>query len=132
MLSLSKQIRDFPSSKDYDIIAITTPWLSNHIYTNAIFPHSYKVFCKDRDGREGGVILTVKNTIHTEPIPNHLEVISTNIIQCEKCLPLLYCDCQSIFHSIFKAIYITEFQSLHWYCNRCEPLVQEMLKVRDA
>ena len=49
-----------------------------------------------------------------------------NLIQCEKCLSWLCCDCQSISPSLFKAL--TEFQCLHWYCNKCESVVQEMLK----
>ena len=28
---------------------------------------------------------------------------------------------------MFKAL--SEFQSIHWYCNKCESMVQEMLKV---
>lgn len=50
-----------------------------------------------------------------------------NIVQCEKCLSWLCCDCQSISPNMFKAI--TEFQSLHWYCKTCECQVQEMLNV---
>ena len=49
-----------------------------------------------------------------------------SLIQCEKCLLWMCCDCQSISPSMFKAL--TEFQSLHWYCSKCESLVQEMLK----
>ena len=49
-----------------------------------------------------------------------------NLIQCEKCLSWLCCDCQSISPNLFKAL--TEFQCLHWYCNKCESVVQEMLK----
>ena len=49
-----------------------------------------------------------------------------NLIQCEKCLSWLCCDCQSISPSLFKAL--IEFQCLHWYCNKCESVVQEMLK----
>ena len=67
--------------KDYDIIAITETWLSNTIYTNEIFPYGYNVFRRDRDGRGGGVLLAVKNTIHTDQLlmPKHLEVLSCNI-----------------------------------------------------
>ena len=48
-----------------------------------------------------------------------------NIVQCEKCLSWLCCDCQSISPNMFKAM--TEFQSLHWYCKTCECQVQELL-----
>ena len=50
-----------------------------------------------------------------------------NIVQCEKCLLWLCCDCESISPNMFKAM--TEFQSLHWYCEKCATQVKEMLSV---
>jgi len=47
----------------HDIIAITETWLSNHIFTNEIFPSNYNVIRKDRDDRGGGVLLAFKKAL---------------------------------------------------------------------
>jgi len=79
--SLNKQINAFQSyiySENFDIIAITETWLSNHTYTNEILPSGYAVTRKDRDGKGGCVMLAIKHTINISqlPSPNELELIS--------------------------------------------------------
>ena len=49
-----KKINSFQSfiySNDFDIIAITETWLTDHIYSNEVFLTGYTVLRKDRDGR---------------------------------------------------------------------------------
>ena len=51
------------------------------IYTKEIFPSGYSVIRKDRDIRDGGVLLAVKDTINITQLssPSNLEMISVEI-----------------------------------------------------
>ena len=68
-------------SHDYDIIAITETWLSDNVFDNEILPTNYTIYRKDRKFRGGGVMLAVKNTIHSHILSVHpeLEVLSVCI-----------------------------------------------------
>ena len=48
------------------------------------------------------------------------------VLQCECCARWYCCPCQSVGEKLFAAI--VEFNSLHWYCTDCEPLVSDRLK----
>ena len=81
---ITLKICDFHSyiySRDYDIIAITETWLSNHIYTNKTISHGYNALRKDRDRRGGGVILAFRDTILFKKLltPSELEILSAEI-----------------------------------------------------
>ena len=83
-MQLNKQINAFQSyiyTKDFTIIAITETWLSKHIYSKEIFPSGYTVIRKDRDGKGGGVLLALRNTVNVTQLssPNDLEVISVEV-----------------------------------------------------
>ena len=83
-VALKKQINAFQSfiySNNFDIVAITETWLSDHIYTNEIIHSGYTVIRKDRDGRGGGVLLALKDCFKFTqlPSPNELEIISAEV-----------------------------------------------------
>lgn len=82
--SLNNQMHNFQSyiySNDTDIIAITETWLTKHIYTNELLPCGYNVLRKDRDGRGGGVLLALKDSISFRELstPNDLETLSAEV-----------------------------------------------------
>ena len=108
--SLNKQINDFQSfvySETFDIIAITKTWLTNNIYTNEIFPSGYTVLRKDRDSRDGGVLLALKDSLNITQLssPNDFEIISADIDLSVFCLsiyrPLNSSDQYSILSKFF-------------------------------
>jgi len=65
-------------SNNYDIIAITETWLTNHIYAKEIFPSGYNVIRKDCYSRGGGVLLAFKESLNWSQLssPSNLEVVS--------------------------------------------------------
>ena len=81
---MNKQINDFQSyiySENFDIIAITETWLSNHTFTNEIFPCSYNVIRKDRDSRGGGVLLALNKSLKIIQLPSpvDLEIVCVEV-----------------------------------------------------
>ena len=46
-------------SKNLDIACITETWLSSSVRDYEIAPHSYNIFCRDRNSRGGGVLIAV-------------------------------------------------------------------------
>ena len=73
--------QSYTYSNEFDIIAITETWLTKHIYTNELLPCGYNVLRKDRDGRGGGVLLALKDSISLRELstPNDLEVLSAEV-----------------------------------------------------
>ena len=49
------------------------------------------------------------------------------VLQCECCSRWYYCSCQNIDDKMLAGL--VEFNSLHWYCENCEPSVPDWLKV---
>ena len=52
------------------------------------------------------------------------------VLQCEHCARWYCCLCQNVHDKMFAAL--VKFNSLHWYCAVCEPLVPGRLKKQST
>jgi len=70
------QIQNFVYSNSVDILGVTETWLTDSIYDQEILPTNFTIYHKDRDSRGGGVMIAVRNNIHSEltPLDCNLEV----------------------------------------------------------
>ncbi len=59
-------------------------------YDAEILPHDYRIYCKDRNSRGGGVLIAVHNTIPSRIIasPSKLEIIAIYLynLNCSLCV----------------------------------------------
>jgi len=60
---------------------VTETWLTDSIYDQEILPTNFTIYCKDQDSHGGGIMIAVRNNIHSELIPldRNLEVLSLKI-----------------------------------------------------
>ena len=70
-------------SKSFDIVCVTETWLSQFVYNNEILPSTFSIYHRDRDTRDGGVMIAVSDSV-----PSKLAFTSTSIqmIIVELCL----------------------------------------------
>ena len=75
------QIQNFVYSNKVDILGVTETWLTDMIYDLEIFPSSYTIYRKDRNSRGGGVMIAVRDKIHSELITTNsdLEILTVKI-----------------------------------------------------
>ena len=61
--------KDIVFAHQFDVIALTETWLHNSVADHEIIPNGYQIIRRDRQmgKRGGGVLLSVKETIATEP-----------------------------------------------------------------
>jgi len=57
---------------------VTETWLTDSICDQEILPTNFTNYCKDQDSRGGGVMIAVRNNIHSE-LDCYLEVLSLKI-----------------------------------------------------
>jgi len=51
-----------------DFLGVTETWLTDMIYDLEIFPSSYTIYRKDRNSPGGGVMIAVRDKIHSEQL----------------------------------------------------------------
>lgn len=78
-------------SNNFSILSFTETWLSDYIYNKEIIPSGYSILRKDRNGRSGGVMVAVKDSIPCKQLlsPSNLEVIT---IKLNLTKPVILCS----------------------------------------
>ena len=67
----SKQgpVKNLIESTNADIIIGTETWIDPTVTNNQIFPSYYDIYRRDRNMNGGGVLIAIKNTLISEPVP---------------------------------------------------------------
>ena len=75
--------------EDFDVISLCEMWLNPTVLDGKILP-GYNIFRRDRDGRGGGVLTAVKNTVHASRRID-LERVGIELVVVQSKPLLLYC-----------------------------------------
>ena len=86
--------------EDFDVISLCETWLNPTVLDGEILP-GYNIFRRDRDGRGGGVLIAVKNTIHASRRTDLERLgIELVVVELRNGHTSLYCSTASIILTI--------------------------------